>query len=300
MATSLALNPSGTRAFPLLPRRDSAAGRAVVTTAGLVERLDPSAMSLPLALRRSSTPPAVVTCVYRRRNADLVTALAGPEHERLASGTRWSSWALDESAPELAASTVGTGPGARLELHEAMLERAVPREDDYWVITDDDVRLPAGGMQLLLRVAAAAGLDVSGPSHSYTSFWSHRFTLKRPLSIARLTHFVEIGPIVVLSPRARAALLPLPTASVTGWGLESYWSSLRRPDLRCGLIDAVTVRHLTPMGTGYDAEAEYERGVEFAQSLGVDDFQADQRAMMTTVATWRPGQVSPPWVVRAG
>lgn len=287
------------RAFPLLPRRETPAGRLIVRLGALLSRVEPSRR----LLRRSPEPPVVVTCVYRRRHADLVLAMMRRSHR-----ARWVLWAYDEVDPRLEHATVGSGRGGRLELHERMVAHATSTgahqdaqedagEDPWWVIADDDIVTGGWSFTELAAVARDAQLDVSAPAHSWGSHWSHRITLQRALSAVRLTHFVEIGPVVVLSPAGRRTLTPFPDANPVGWGLESYWSSLHRSDVRCGLVDALPVDHRVPMGGTYSSRSAWESGQAYVRTLGIDDFTAEQRAMMVTLATWRPWRRRAPWAV---
>lgn len=293
------MQPDGTasrsepRAFPLLPRRETRTGRLIVGLGALLSRVEPSRW----LLRRSAEPAVVVTCVYRRRHAELVLAMM-----RRSPRARWVLWAYDEVDPRLEPATVGTGRGGRLELHERMVAHAVEaapdaREDPWWVIADDDIVTGGWSFTQLAAVARDAQLDVSAPAHSWGSHWSHRITLQRALSAVRLTHFVEIGPVVVLSPAGRRTLTPFPDANPVGWGLESYWSSLHRDDVRCGLVDALPVDHRVPMGGTYSSRAARESGEAYVRTLGIDDLTAEQRAMMVTLSTWRPWRRRAPWVV---
>lgn len=280
----------------LLPRAGSSAAAAVLVALGLVARLDPTA-AVTARRVRGSAPPVLLTVVYRRENAATVTALVD---DARADGARVVLWALDAPAPSLEHLTLGSGPGARLALHERMRASATTDatdtagEERWWVISDDDVRLPRGGVSRLAGVAQRGGLDVAGAAHAPGSEWNHSFTLARPLSVVRLGRFVETGPVLVLSPRAQRTLLPLPEGSLAGWGMEAYWSSQTQPGLRSGLVDAVAVDHLVPMGGSYDATAEWERCRAFTRRFGVDDVSD----LKTTLGTWRPWRSRPRWTAR--
>jgi len=235
----------------------------------------------------------LLTVVYRHGNAGTVSALVD---DALEGGARIVLWALDAPAPSLEHLTLGSGPGGRLALHERMRASASSDtvvDDRWWVISDDDVRLPRGGVTRLAALAQRGGLDVVGAAHAPGSEWNHSFTLARPLSVMRRGLFVETGPVLALSPRAQRTLLPLPEGSAAGWGMEAYWSSRTQPGLRSGLVDAVAVDHLVPMGGSYDASAEWERCRAFTRRYGVDDVSD----LKTTLGTWRPWRSRPPWAV---
>lgn len=287
----------------LLPRAGSSAADAVLVALGLVARLDPTA-ALAARRVRGAEPPVLLTVVYRRENAATVTALVD---DALGGGVRVVLWALDAPHPSLEHLTLGSGPGGRLALHERMRASATTAEtadpagaagaaeqERWWVVSDDDVRLPRGGVSRLAALAQRGGLDVAGAAHAPGSEWNHSFTLARPLSVARRGLFVETGPVLVLSPRAQQTLLPLPEGSAAGWGMEAYWSSQTQPGLRSGLVDAVAVEHLVPMGGSYDASAEWERCRAFTRRYGVEDVSD----LKTTLGTWRPWRSHAPWTGR--
>src|SRR5713101_8810060 len=84
-----------------------------------------------------------------------------------------------------------------------------------------------------------------------TLFRSHRLnshaawlqTRRRPRSVVRETAFVEIGPVTAFAAATFSTLLPFPPLRM-GWGLDMHWAALARAHgWRCGVIDAVAVRH---------------------------------------------------------
>jgi hypothetical protein len=194
-------------------------------------------------------------CVYRYRRAEVVArALAGlPE-------ARWLLWALDEVHSSLAAVTVGTGAGTRVEL----LNRLTKMVDSlgaerYLLMIDDDVDIAAGGLRRFVKTAAILGLDLAQPAHCPKSVVSWQFTLARGLCLARLTTFVECGPVVLFSPRGRDVLLPYPEHLRMGWGVEVGFAGLaEQHKLRLGIVDAVRMRHLSSVANAYSFKEEYD------------------------------------------
>jgi hypothetical protein len=207
--------------------------------------------------------------VYRRANTRQVRDLLAP----LPNNAEVRLWALDESDPALERHTVGAGPGGRWQ-HLGVLIDALPADIDPLVIVDDDVRFVVGDLVHLVRAGRAAALDVYQPAHSSASKTSFLFVRKQLLSFARRSLFVEQGPVLALSARARDVLLPPPDHEGMGWGIEARWSELAvAHDLSLGIVDAVTIRHLGPPGESYDMEAELARlRVELA-ARGLDDLR---------------------------
>lgn len=111
----------------VLPRAGSPAARAVLTARAAGQQLGITA-ALATRIARGTRPPVLMTLVYRRAGAALVTGLVRDllaEAQAAGSSARAVLWALDEPAPELEEWTLGHGPGARLALHERMREHAV-------------------------------------------------------------------------------------------------------------------------------------------------------------------------------
>lgn len=252
----------------------------------LVEPLD---LALAPPVKAPPVPRAIV-CVYRSANATRVRRFLD-----CAVGARAALWALDRPHPELTERTIGSGPGTRLQLLNRLAASLEPSPSGEWLaVVDDDVTFVSGDLDLALAAAGAAGLDVSQPSHSRWSHLSWGATAHRPLSRARLVRFVEQGPVVLLSPPARARLVPFPEDIGMGWGVEVLWSS--HDDLRLGIVDAVTMRHENPVRRtgGYDVDREWNQAMDVLRAHGHEDFSELQR----TLATWRPWQRHAPWKPR--
>jgi hypothetical protein len=110
--------------------------------------------------------------------------------------------------------------------------------------------------------------------------------------VARLTRYVEQGPCVILSPRAREQILPFPEDIGMGWGVEASWAT--HADLRLGIIDAVHLRHLKAVSpSGYDVDAEWERALQLLAATGAETWADLQKVS----ATWRADERVAPWLV---
>jgi hypothetical protein len=252
---------------------------ALVKSAGarLAEMIEGAPPIKPAAV------PFSVVCVYRRRNASRVTALDLP------AGSTFL-WALDDPSAELREMTHGVGGGTRFELLNRLL--SVRSESDDWlVVIDDDVILTRGTLASTVGTAVLGAFDLCGPSHSRWSYLSWGCTLHRAKSIARTTRFVEMGPCLILSPRAQRSLLPFPEDLAMGWGVEAQWAG--HDGLRLGILDAVHLRHERPVGrANYDIDAEWTQASELLARSGFSSWQDMQR----TLETWRYGESKPPWL----
>jgi hypothetical protein len=230
-----------------------------------------------------------VYCVYRRRNASFVERLLAPALE---AESTVALWALDEIEPSLERLTAGSGPGTKFELVNRLLAAKPPGPDDHVVIADDDAVFVRGDLVSFVAVAEQAGLDLAQPAHVLWSNISHRITWMRPLSRARLTSFVEIGPIFAVAPAWRDRVLPFPDGVGMGWGLELQWIDLREEGCRLGIVDSTPVRHLARFATAYAPDEEIERLTRLLEERGAPGW----RGLRRTLATWRHWQGRPPWL----
>jgi hypothetical protein len=230
---------------------------------------------------------ASVYCVYRARNAAYVRALLAP----VPAGWPVHLWALDEPVDALVEWTRGSGPGWKFDLVNGLLA-AHPAPPGPVVVADDDVVFaPGTDLPGLVAWVERAGLDLAMPAHVRETNASYAFTLRRRLSRARLTPFVEIGPLFVVGERARDDVLPFPDGLEMGWGLEVRWAALAERGLRLGIVDAVPVAHAGTVSEDYDraaAQAALDRRVADAGLASLKDLQRVH-------ATWRPWQQRPPW-----
>jgi hypothetical protein len=224
-------------------------------------------------------------CIYRRRNVAILHRLI--DSVPIARARLWS---LDQVDAQLSDSTVGVGPGTRTELLN-QLSYSEEGTDRWLLITDDDVRLPRGQLRRFLRLAVQAALDVSQPAHLPRSYANWKFNRQRLIPLVRSTRFVEQGPMVLLSPKARRACLPFPEELGMGWGLEAHFATAADASLRLGIVDAVGMRHLSPVADSYDRETSDETGRKALDQAGFA-YYAD---MQVVVATWPFWRRRPPW-----
>lgn len=229
--------------------------------------------------------------VYRDRNASIVEKLLAPVVDR-----RWAIqlWALDEVSPPLERHTIGAGPGGRFELLQRLLDSSPPTSSAWVVLSDDDYRLRRGSLDQLVALAQASGLDLAQPAHRRFVNASHHITLVRPRVVARRTHFVEIGPVLVMSPRGQTRLLPFPSAWM-GWGVEMLWSRASLDgDVHLGIVDAITIEHLQPPGVHYDVDAAHAERQHFLEQTNIGSY----RDVQVNVSRWRRLRRAPDWTLR--
>jgi hypothetical protein len=225
--------------------------------------------------------------VYRRRNAPHVRELLEPA---LDEGWATAWWALDGVDRSLERYTVGEGPGLKFPLVNEML-RAEPRAK-WTIVSDDDITFRRGTVVTFVRSCRQAGLDLAQPSRARGNVPHHGITCVRPLVRARLTTFVESGPLFAVGPRFSDRLLPLPAALGMGWGVEFRWFDLTKEGCRLGIVDEAVVEHVGRVGAEYEtAELEARVRAELV-ARGAESWQPFQQIL----GLWRPWRRRAPWL----
>lgn len=186
----------------------------------------------------------LVLSVYRpgSRLPAAVERLASDRHQvRLVLG---STGAAD---PALGADTAATGmSGGKFENLNLLLAAAPPLGDfDWLLVVDDDVELAPRFLDRHLALCERLGLDLSQPAQSMRSHAAWQVTRRRPFCLARVTRYVEIGPVTAFTTAVAQALTPFPELRF-GWGLDNHWGAVARErGWRLGVVDALPVRHET-------------------------------------------------------
>ena len=135
---------------------------------------------------------------------------------------------------------------------------------DWLLLLDDDVSLPHGFLDRFVFLCERFGLQLAQPAHRLNSHAAWPQTRRRPCALVREVSFVEIGPVTAFARATFATLLPFPELRM-GWGLDAHWAALAREHgWRCGVVDALSVRHRTaPTAGGYSREAAIAEAREF-------------------------------------
>lgn len=160
--------------------------------------------------------------------------------------------------------------GKFANVDDAIAAAPRPMSDYDWiVITDDDVGATDGFIDTYIAIAQRADLAISQPAHCFASYASFEITRRRFGSLARTSHFVEIGPLTVLHSRTFSQLLPFPPSRWC-WGIDALWSEIARKNgWRMGIVDATPIQHLAPVGKSYNSAAAIEEGRELLARYGV-------------------------------
>jgi hypothetical protein len=238
---------------------------AIRRTLRWIDEIDPS---LRLSKLPTSIPDAQLLSTYRYDNWQVLLPLVDECRQR-----GWPVYlhALDRPHPALASETVTTGAGHRFENLNRFSEQADPTR--WTVISDDDVRFPYRSLASLVGLCRDIGMDIAQPAHRADSYYSYRFTRRRPGVLARTTSYVEQGPVVVFSPPAWSCVTPFPEAGM-GWGVELDWHDLRELGLTLGIVDSVPVVHLGAPARSYDLSEELARFQELLHQRGLNDMRS--------------------------
>ncbi|HYJ00514.1 MAG TPA: glycosyltransferase [Thermoleophilaceae bacterium] len=208
--------------------------------------------------------------------------------ERLRSerhDVRFALGATREPEPALAADTVLSGlDGGKFENLNRLLAAAPAESHDWLVVADDDVELAPRFLDRCIALCERLAFDIAQPAQTQRSHAAWRVTRRRPLSLARRTDYVEIGPVTLFSRRAAAALTPFPELRF-GWGLDNHWAALARErGWRLGIVDALPVRHESQrVASTYSHADAIEEGRRFLAGRPYVRTEEAQR----TLATYR-------------
>lgn len=207
--------------------------------------------------------------------------------ERLRSSRHDVRLALGSTAaadPALAADTALTDlAGGKFEnLNRLLAAAPTLGEHDWTIVVDDDVALAPRFLDRFLALCERLELDLAQPAQTHRSHAAWRVTRRRPLSLARLTAYVEIGPVTAFSRRAATALTPFPPLRF-GWGLDNHWGALARErGWRLGIVDALPVRHESRhVAAGYAHAEAIEEGRRFLAGRPYVRTEEAQRTLAT-------------------
>lgn len=149
-----------------------------------------------------------------------------------------------------------------------VLTRGLPTVD-WLVIIDDDVVLPSGFLDVAVEVCERLDLALAQPAQTRFSNANWAVAKRRLLSVARLTRFVEIGPVTLIRADAARLLLPFPADLRWGWGLDFRWAyQMETAGLRMGVIDSAAVVHASrKVASTYSWDAAQAEGREYLSGV---------------------------------
>ncbi len=109
----------------------------------------------------------------------------------------------------------------------------------YVLVCDDDARYPEAFLDRYLALVGRHDLALAQPARTHESYRAHAIAEQMEGLDARLTRFVEIGPLFSMRRDAARLLVPFDEGSPTGRGYEFVWPVvLEAAGLRMGIVDA--------------------------------------------------------------
>jgi hypothetical protein len=155
---------------------------------------------------------------------------------------------------------------------------------NWLLIVDDDIQLTNDFLDLILYYSYNHDLKLAQPAHKFHSYAAYKITERHWGSQARRTGFIEIGPVTLLHRDTFAALIPFPSVR-WAWGLDFLWADIaKRQNWRMGVIDAVPIRHLRPVGASYDTLAANNEGIAFLTSQGITTTRSEMFGVNDRIA----------------
>ncbi len=171
----------------------------------------------------------------------------------------------------------------RFENLNILVSRHRLEEFDWLIITDDDIAVPTNFLDQFLFVLQHFGFKIGQPAHNLVSYATFKVTRRHWGTIARRTGFVEVGPLVALHRDTFEAMVPFPPGNM-GWGRDVHWSYLaEKHGWAMGIVDALPIRHLRPIGIGYNSRTALSEAREFLNTHG----SMARLDALRTVATYR-------------
>lgn len=169
----------------------------------------------------------------------LVEALAASRAHRVEQ--RWIALGRARPDPAVAPVTVQAvqEPRPRFTLVNELLAGVSLDRYAYVLVCDDDFRLPEAFLDRYLALVGRHDLALAQPARTHGGHVEHAITEQMEGLDARLTRFVETGPLFSMRRDAARLLLPFDEAAPGGRGCELVWPvALESAGLRMGIVDA--------------------------------------------------------------
>ncbi|HEX4436054.1 MAG TPA: glycosyltransferase family 2 protein [Solirubrobacteraceae bacterium] len=189
---------------------------------------------------------------------------------------------LESSRHDVQVHTTLAGDAGKFENLNRLLAAHPAKGNDWLLVVDDDVELPAGFLDRFLFLCERFSLTLAQPAHRLHSHAAWEVTRRRPGSVVRETSFVEIGPVTAFASPCFDVLLPFPELRM-GWGLDVYWAAIAREHgWRCGVTDAVAIHHRqAPAGAAYPREQAIAEARAFLEGKPHVSAEEAQRTLAT-------------------
>lgn len=138
--------------------------------------------------------------------------------------------------------------------------KTVFEKNDFWhaydnfFIADDDLIPIDCSITDIFNLFKETGCRIGQPSLTQDSFFSHIITIKNNNFIWRKTNFVEVM-CPIMNREALIEYLPIFNETVSGFGLDDYWSYHEwMKGNGVAILDKTPVRHCRPIGSSLTYE----------------------------------------------
>jgi hypothetical protein len=169
---------------------------------------------------------------------------------------RWIAVGAGDVPAEVAPDTafVVHAPRPKFQLLNEILGPIVLAPYDYLLVCDDDVRLPAEFLDRYLEQVVRHDLALAQPARTHDSPSLNSFVEQMDGVDARLTRFVEAGPLFSIRRDVFGLLLPFDDGSPFGWGYDLMWPvAIQAAGLRMGIVDATPIAQPARRAAGLHA-----------------------------------------------
>ncbi len=237
--------------------------------------LNPSYRGLPSLVARGPVRKVLVTSVdVPARHTDLEAVVRK----------------LKKSRHDVTAVLTPLGDRGKFQNINAGLLDVDVEEYDWLIVIDDDIDIPADFLDRFLCVAELAGLAICQPAHRFLSYTTWEVTQRAWNSLARVTGFVECGPVTAFHRSVFRHCLPF-AGTRWAWGIDVLWSDLAsRHGFGLGVVDATPIGHLREVAGSYSRDAAVAEG---HQLLARHNVRRDSREMLKTFEVIRSLGASP-------
>jgi hypothetical protein len=280
----LELRKSG---LALLERAAAVAGTHGRTALGgarnLVGKLNPL-LAAPIPYRPAGTPRVLVLGIYMAQRANSAAHLASAFRSSAACHVeqRWIGLGgshEDECVRRVTVQVV-QGNTPKFSILNRVISAADLSQFDFVIVSDDDIRVRCGFIDSFIGCQQHFDFSIAQPARTMNSFNDHAVVRRRLGSRARLTWFVEIGPLFSLRRDAMHLLMPFDEASPMGYGYDLIWPTvIRKAEKRMGIVDCCPIDHsLRKRGATYRSDQHIEAMQRY---LAEREHQSYTDAMLT-------------------
>ncbi|MBV0888059.1 hypothetical protein KTQ54_05825 [Komagataeibacter oboediens] len=212
----------------------------------------------------------------------LVTSVQVPRRDRKLR-TVFNRFRKTRHSVDFATARMMQGKGKFSNINTALSQVNLP-DYDWVIVTDDDVDLPPRFLDMFIPLCEIMKLKISQPAHRYHSYTSFTFNYRKWNSIARVTRYVEDGPVTAFHRDALAYLFPFPELR-WAWATDIlFCHEAHKRNHNVGIVDYTAIEHLKPAGNDYSVR---EAMTEARAFLARKSLQPDRQELFRSTEILR-------------